>query len=79
MKGPYDEKDAAKDTDSSLGEVSEAWHTGREDSGRDESGYTVYSGLEDKTDLYESAKDNLSSLGLDYIMDLDPSEYGDDY
>jgi len=34
MSGPYDEKDAAKDTDIADKEVAEAWHAARDD--RDE-------------------------------------------
>ncbi len=35
--GPYDESDAAKDTDSSLSDVSGAWHDARSDA--EDSGY----------------------------------------
>ncbi|MFH1565663.1 MAG: hypothetical protein ABIB98_00475 [bacterium] len=35
VMGGYDEWDASQDTDVSADEVSEAWHTARDDSGRD--------------------------------------------
>jgi len=31
MSAPYDEDDAAEDTDSTVGEVKRAWHNARED------------------------------------------------
>jgi hypothetical protein len=71
MITPYDKKDAAKETDSSSDEVKDAWHWARVDSGR-ESGYPVYLDFEDKTELYEDAKEALGDLS--YIMDVEPDE-----
>jgi len=35
MSGPYDKEDAAEDTDSSISEVSRAWHDARDDAADD--------------------------------------------
>ena len=48
--GPYDEEDAAEDTDVDSSEVDDAWHWAREDSGRDETGYGA--------DYFDSDEDN---------------------
>ncbi len=44
MYGPYDEEDAARDTDCTVEEVREAWHAARDDAEDDDLGGSHSSG-----------------------------------
>jgi hypothetical protein len=57
MKGPYDSKDAAEDTDSSQAETDAAWHDARSDDQNSDSPSTDYGSRDATYSDYDTSWD----------------------